>query len=116
MCEALANAAKHSRFAERDWAGGQVRMGWSEGGEDDPPGYVLRHVHADGGYESIALNAFGSLEAAWWSELKRLGFVLARHKHDFEWRQRRVRLAFGFAERGKIELAETRAVSRGPDE
>ena len=58
MCEAIANTAKHSRLKDRMWPDGEVRIDWNDASEDDPAGFILRHVHP-GGIQSIALNAFG---------------------------------------------------------
>lgn len=93
MCEAIANTAKHSRFSEGDWLGGSVIIDSVEPSEDDPGGLILRHLHADGAYNSIALNAFMSLEMNWWGELQNLGFAFPRIGP--EWRQRRIRRIFG---------------------
>lgn len=94
MCEAIANTAKHSRFDEREWVGGEVRLDWSDGNEDEPPGYLLRHIHADNQIESVALNAFGVLERNWWGALQTMGFALPA-THSLEWRQRRLQGIFG---------------------
>jgi hypothetical protein len=89
MCEAIANTAKHSRFREAEWQGGHVRIDYEEPTEDDPGGLILRHIHEDGAFTSIALNAFMCLERNWWGELQNLGFAFPHT--DPEWRQRRIR-------------------------
>lgn len=95
MCEAIANTAKHSRFNAAQWPDGIVRLDWEEESESDPPGYVLRHIHAGGAFDSIALNAFGDMQRSWWGELQNLGFAFSANPHGFEWQQRRLRDFFG---------------------
>lgn len=75
MCEAIANTAKHSSFSEGQWSGGFVRIDFDEPTEDSSGGFILRHVHEDGAFTSIALNAFDSLRRNWWGELQNLGFA-----------------------------------------
>lgn len=94
MCEAIANTAKHSRLTAGQWPDGSVRMTWHEASEDEPPGYVLRHIHADGVYESLALNAFGNLVTNWWGELQNLGFAFPGGSAQFEWKQRKLQAMF----------------------
>jgi len=95
MCEAIANTAKHSRMRPGLWPGGTVRLEWEDDSEIDPPQYVLRHIHADGGFESIALNAFGTMQRCWWGELQNLGFAFSANVVSYEWQQRRLRAMFG---------------------
>ncbi len=95
MCEAIANTAKHSRFNEGQWVGGSVRVEFDEPSEDDPGGLILRHIHEDGAYSGIALNAFMNLESNWWGVLQNLGFAFPRTPP--EWRQRQLRAIFGRA-------------------
>ena len=95
MCEAIANTAKHARFHEGKWARGSVRVDIAEPNEDDPGGLILRHLHEDGAWPSLALNAFMSLESNWWGELQNLGFAFARTPPA--WRQRQIQEIFGKA-------------------
>lgn len=95
MCEAIANTAKHASFDAGGWPGGSVRPESREPDEDDPGGYVLQHVHEDGAYESIALNAFGALTRSWWGELQNLGFAFPGGVATIEWKQRKLRTMFG---------------------
>lgn len=93
MCEAIANTAKHSRFNEGQWVGGSVRIDFEEPSEDDPGGLILRHIHRDGAYSGVALNAFINLESNWWAELQNLGYSFPRTPP--EWMQRKLRAMFG---------------------
>ena len=93
MCEAIANTAKHARFHEGKWEGGSVRIDFEESDEDDSGGLVLRHIHEDGAFTSIALNAFMSMDSNWWAELQNLGFAFPRTPP--EWRQRQLQKIFG---------------------
>lgn len=94
MCEAIANTAKHARLKGGLWPNGEVRIDWEDAGEDNPPSFILRHVHP-GGVESIALNAFGVLQRNWWGELQNLGFAFSGNIGAFEWWQRHVESIFG---------------------
>jgi len=100
MCEAIANTAKHSRLQEANWRGGHVRIDVDESTEDDPGGRVLRHIHEDGAYTSLGLNAFMAMEQCWWGELQNLGFAFPRIGP--EWWQRNVRSKFGLSSNGEI--------------
>lgn len=93
MCEAIANTAKHSRFNEGQWTGGSVRIDFDEPTEDAPGGFILRHVHEDGVFSSIALNAFDSLRRNWWGELQNLGFAFPNTAPA--WQQVRLQRLFG---------------------
>lgn len=93
MCEDIANTAKHSGFAERQWLGGSVSINFDEASEDSPGGYVLRHLHQSGKITSIALNAFAAMERCWWGELQNLGFAFPNTPP--EWRRRKFAAAFG---------------------
>ena len=75
MYEAIANTAKHSRFADGEWPGGRVSMDWQDGDEDSPPGWILRYS-ADGAVVSgLSVNSFMSLPEVWWSHLRDLQLV-----------------------------------------
>jgi hypothetical protein len=95
MCEDIANTAKHSGFAERQWLGGSVNINLDEATEDSQGGYVLRHLHKSGKITSIALNAFAAMERCWWGELQNLGFAFPCTMP--EWRRRKLAAAFGDA-------------------
>lgn len=95
MCEAIANTAKHAALSTSRWPNGAVQLTYEDDSESDPPSYVLRHIHSDGISESIALNAFGTLQRCWWSELKNLDFDIGTNPLGFEWRQRQLREIFG---------------------
>lgn len=95
MCEAIANTSKHSRLKPGQWPGGVVKLQWEDDSDSDPPQYVLRHIHADGQFESIALNAFSAMQRSWWGELQNLGFSFSANLVAFEWQQRRLRAIFG---------------------
>jgi hypothetical protein len=94
MYEAIANTAKHARLQDGLWPDGEVRIDWNDASEDDPPGFILRHVHP-GGIQSIALNAFGVLQRNWWGELQNLGFPFSGNISGFEWWQRDIEAIFG---------------------
>ncbi len=94
MCEAIANTAKHSRFADGEWPGGRVSLEWEEGDEDSPPGWILRYGVEGAVIPSLSVNRFGSLPETWWAHLRDLGLV----EGDFhlpEWQQNKLRRIFG---------------------
>lgn len=72
-----------------------MKIAWVDDSEDDPPGYVLRHIHADGQFESIALNAFSAMQRTWWGELQNLGFSFSGRAASFAWYQRHIAEMFG---------------------
>jgi hypothetical protein len=94
MCEAIANTAKHSRFADGEWPGGWVSLEWEEGDEDSPPGWVLRHGGEPAVLPGLSVNQFGSLPETWWAHLRGLQLV----EGDFQlpqWQQNKLRQMFG---------------------
>lgn len=95
MCEAIANTAKHSMLDTGGWPDGRVELVFEEGDDIMPPGYVLRHIHEGGQYDSIALNAFTTMQRCWWGALQNLGFAFSANPIAFEWRQRQIRAVFG---------------------
>lgn len=94
MCEAIANTSKHSRLKDGLWPDGEVRIDWEDASEDNPSGFILRHVHPDG-IQNIALNAFGVLQHNWWGALQYFGFAFSGSIGEFEWWQRHVEAIFG---------------------
>jgi len=66
MCEAIANTAKHSRFADGEWPGGRVSLGREKGDEDSSPGWILRYGVEEAAVPGLSVNWFGSLPETWW--------------------------------------------------
>jgi hypothetical protein len=74
-CVAIANTSKHSKFRERRWLNGEVRLTLEEGDEDTPSGYVLYHVISGGHSEGFAVSRFDGLCRNWWAYLTARGLT-----------------------------------------
>ncbi len=94
MCEAIANTAKHSRFADGEWPGGRVTLEWEEGDEDSPPGWILRYGVEGTADPGLSVNRFGSLPETWWAHLRDLQLVEGDLRLP-EWQQNKLRRIFG---------------------
>lgn len=94
MCEAIANTAKHSKFADSEWPGGRVSLEWEEGDEDSPPGWVLRSHSEAADRPGLSVNQFVELPQAWWAHLRRLRLVEGDLKLP-EWQQNKLHRIFG---------------------
>lgn len=92
MCRAIANTSKHYEFDEGRWHGGQVALGWEEGDEDIPSGFVLYHDHGE--RMTMAFNSFQELKWAWWNTLVAEGLTEGR-KPNPEWHQNKMQAIFG---------------------
>jgi len=94
MCEAIANTAKHACLREGLWLDGEARIEWEDASEYNPSGFILRHVDSSG-TQSIALNAFNTLQCNWGGELQNLDFLFSSNIGEFEWWQRHFESIFG---------------------
>lgn len=75
VCVAIANTSKHSKFRERKWINGEVRLTWEEADEDIPSGYVLSHVISGSHSEGFAISRFDTLCRNWWAYLAAHGLT-----------------------------------------
>ncbi|WP_158266327.1 hypothetical protein [Allosphingosinicella deserti] len=93
MCEAIANTAKHARYNDERWPGGEVRLEWHEGNEDAPPGYMLRQAEAGETVGELAANRFQELCDHWWAYLS-LRNLSAGTSRLPAWQQRKLHRIF----------------------
>ncbi|MBW9113174.1 hypothetical protein JNB88_05865 [Rhizobium cauense] len=93
-CEAIADTAKHSKHEDKDWPGGEVRIDWIDGDEDEPPGWHFRHVHDDGREGVLALSTFQSLCNNWWRFLVEHGYAVGNY-HTPRWLNNKLARMFG---------------------
>jgi hypothetical protein len=92
MCDDIANTSKHSRLAQRKWAGGQVTVVHEPGDEDGPPGWM--YYQADEQTAGFGLDAFQSLKLDWWTLLVELGLT-SGPMYLPRWHQKKISAIFG---------------------